>query len=388
MSRIRAVGFVPGLVALAVVSMALALVLWAVGVDDPFTPDIVLFPAAYLAFAAVGALILSSRPENVIGRLAMTAGVGGSLIGVVDSIARAEAELPGQAWAAWLAAVGFPLTLAPILFLVLLFPNGRLPSRRWRLVAALLLLGSGLVAAGNAFTPAFADYRQPNPLGIAGFEDGPLAQGGLGWLLLILGAILTTAGLVPRLLGARDIERQQLKWITFVAGIHALSWVLLALDLQPPWDELAGYAIFVSLTLIPAAAGIAILRYRLYDIDVVIRRTLVYGVLVAILGAVYVALVLGLQSALSGVTGGETLPVALSTLAIAALFGPVRGRVREVVDRRFYRSRFDTQQTLELFAGQLRDQVELEAVGRSLVDVAGQAVRPASIRVWLRERAG
>jgi hypothetical protein len=160
--------------------------------------------------------------------------------------------------------------------------------------------------------------------------------------------------------------------------------VILALDLPPPAGEIAKYVLFGTLTLIPAAAGIAILRYRLYDIDVVIRRTLVYGGLLAVLGVVYVALVLGLQTALSGVTGEGPLPVALSTLAIAALFGPARRRVRELVDRRFYRSRYDAQRTLEQFAGRLRDQVELETIGAALVDVAGDAVRPASATVWVR----
>ena len=382
----RQAGAATALFALAAGSMLLALVLWASLVNDPFTPDIALFPIAYLAFAAVGALILSRRPANVIGRLAMAAGVGGSVLGVMDSIARAEGEVPGQAWAAWAGAVGFPLTLAPILFLVLLFPNGRLPSPRWRVVAALVLIGSALVALGNALTPGFSDYRHPNPIGIAGFEEGPLAQGGVGWLLVIAGAIVTTGGLVPRLLRARDVERQQLKWITFAAAIHALSWVVLALDLAAPWGELAGYILFATLTLIPVAAGIAVLRYRLYDIDVVIRRTLVYAAVIAILAVAYVALVLGTQSLLAGVTQNRTLPVAVSTLAIAALFGPVRRRVRDLVDRRFYRSRYDAQRTLEAFAGRLRDEVELDAVGATLVDVAGRAVRPAHAAVWVRDR--
>jgi hypothetical protein len=141
-----------------------------------------------------------------------------------------------------------------------------------------------------------------------------------------------------------------------------------------------------ALGTVPIAAGIAILRYRLYDIDVVIRRTVVYGAVVAILGISYIALVVGLQSALTQFSGNDTLPVALSTLIIAALFVPVRTRVRQIVDRRFYRSRYDAQHTVESFAGRIRDEVELEAVGQVLATTVGEAVRPASIGVWLRTR--
>ena len=372
------------LLAAALVAMVAALALWAIGVDQPFTPDIVLFPVAYLAFAAVGAVILSSRPKNRIGLLAMVAGLGGSLVGITDSYARFTEEMPGQPVAAWIAGVGFPATLAPILFVVLLFPTGHLPSRRWRVVAWLLVAGSVLVAIGNAFTPAFADYRHPNPIGIPWFTGSPLEQGGIGWILVILGAVITTAGLVPRLRRATGIERQQLKWITFAAALHGGSWIVLALEPPGLAGEAAQYILFATLVLIPLAAGVAVLRYRLYDIDVVIRRTLVYGAVVAILAGVYVSLVLGLQSVLSGATGGGTLPVALSTLAIAALFGPVRARVRAIVDRRFYRSRYDAQRTLELFAARLRDQVELDAVAGSLVGAADRVMQPSSISVWVR----
>jgi hypothetical protein len=131
---------------------------------------------------------------------------------------------------------------------------------------------------------------------------------------------------------------------------------------------------------------VAILRHRLFDIDLVIRRTVVYAAVVAILGAAYVGLVLVLQSVLAGVTRNETFPVALGTLAIAALFGPVRAQVRAAVDRRFYRSTYDAQRTLEAFSGRVRDEVELEAVGRTLVEVTGQTIRPTSASVWLRPR--
>jgi hypothetical protein len=384
--RGRAIGAAVFLVAAA--AMALALVLWVVFVDDPLTPDIVLFPVAYLSFAAVGSMILSRHPTHPIGLLAAVAGIGGSLVGVADSYARQPVGAPGQAWAAWIGAVGFPASLGPIVFLILLFPTGRLASPRWRVAAGLAAVGFALVTIGNAFTPTFADYPNlPNPLGIAAFEDSPLHQGGIGWFSMVGGAVLAAAGLVPRLRRATGIERQQLKWVTYAGAIHGASWIVLALELPGVLGDLAQYVLFATLVLIPVAAGVAILRYRLYDIDVVIRRTLVYGAVIVILGAGYVGLVLASQALLSRLTGSDALPVALSTLAIAALFGPVRSRVRDVVDRRFYRSRYDAQQTLERFAARLRDEVELDRVADGLATTARRAVQPASVSVWIRHAA-
>lgn len=369
----------------AAVAMVLGLVLWAIGVDAPFTPDIALFPLAYLAFAAVGALIVAARPEHPIGRLSLAAGVGGALVALADSYAKMSGPLPGQDWAAWIGAIGFPASLGPVLFVILLFPNGRLASSRWRLVAWAIVAGMVVLGIGNALSPTFADYaNHPNPIGVDALAGSPIEQGGVGWFLVLFGAIMAALGLIPRLLRATGIERQQLKWITYAGAIHSTTWVVLALELGPPAGEIAKYALFATLTLIPAAAGIAILRYRLYEIDVVIRRTLTYSAVIAVLATVYVALVVALQTVMADATGGQTVPVALSTLVIAALFGPLRARVRELVDRRFYRSRYDAQQTLEQFSGGLREQVDLEAVAERLADVAGRAVRPASVGVWVR----
>ena len=365
--------------------MVAALLMWAVGTDEPFTPDIVLYPAAYLAFGAVGALIVSRHPTNLIGRLALLTGATGSVVALSDSVARSAQQAAGQEWAAWLAAWGFPATLAAPLLLILVFPTGRLASDRWRIVAVLIVVGVAGLAIGNAFTPHLADYPSiPNPVGMPAFVGSPLENGGLAWFPLLAGAIAAAAGLVPRLRHAQGIEREQLKWITFAAAVHGLSWVVLAIELPGTAGEIAKYGIFATLLLIPVATGIAILRYRLYDIDLVIRRTVVYGGVVAILGGIYVALILTLQSMLSSVVGGETFPVAFSTLLIAVLFGPVRRRVRDLVDRRFYRSRYDHQRLVEAFGARLSEEVELEKVSHTLTGAAGQAVRPASISLWLR----
>ena len=372
---------------LSVALIACALVLWAVGGDEAFTADILLFPLAYLSFGAVGAVIVTRQPGNRIGRLGLVAGLTGGVVGVLDAYARLAAPVPGQSWAALLATAAFPFSLGPILFLVLLFPTGHLPSPRWWIAAAILGTGVAGLALGNLLSPTFPDYPYRNPIGIEAMAGSPFEHGGIAWFLVLAGAVAAAAGLVVRLRRSTGAERQQLKWVTYAASLHSVSWVVLAIDLGGPAGELAQYAVFATLALIPVAAGIAILRYRLYDIDVVIRRTLVYGAVIALLGAVYVALVLVLQAALSDVTGGQTLPVALSTLVIAALFGPVRGRVRDAVDRRFYRSRYDAQRTLEAFAGRLRGEVELEAVAGALAAAVIQTVRPAAVGTWIRGRS-
>lgn len=370
---------------LSLCAMVAALIVWAVATGASVTPDIVFYPAAYVAFGGVGAVIVSRLPANRIGRLALATGALGSVVALCDSVARSVESVPGQEWAAWLAAWGFPVTLAPPLLLVLVFPTGRLASGRWKIVATLILVGIVGLAIGNAFTPNMADFPSlQNPVGIPAFTGSPLESGGVAWFPLLTGAILAALGLVPRLRRAQGIEREQLKWITFAAALHGISWIVLAIDLPGTAGAVAKYGIFATLLLIPIATGIAILRYRLYDVDIVIRRTLVYGVVVAILAAIYVALILALQSVLNQFIGGETLPVVLSTLVIAVLFGPLRGRVRDAVDRRFYRSRYDHQRLLEAFETRLRNEVELDSVSRTLTGVAGQAVRPQSIALWLR----
>ena len=370
---------------LAVVTMIAALLVWAVDANEPLTPDVVLYLVAFLAFAAVGALIVNRHPKNVIGLLALATGVAGSIVGLFDSVGRLKDPVIGQEWAAWIATWGFPATLAPALLMILLFPTGRLASPRWRIAAASVVIGALTVSIGNAFTPRMVDFPGVrNPVGIDWFQGSALESGGIGWFPLLAGAVVAALGLVPRLRRARGVERQQLKWITYAAALQGIGWVLVALDLRDTAGELAVAVVLGTLLLIPIAAGIAILRYRLYDIDVVIRRTVVYGVVVATLGALYATLVLAMQSIFSGMTGGDTIPVVLSTLAIAVMFGPVRGRIRELVDRRFYRSRYDQQHLVEWLGTQLRDEVELDSVSRSLTSVAGQAVRPASIGLWLR----
>jgi hypothetical protein len=368
--------------------MALAVLLALFATGEPFTAGLLLFPVAYLAFAAVGALVVVRQPRNVIGWLALATGAMGTIAGLADELARLE-WFAGRDWAAWVATWLFPLSFVPALLLVLTFPTGRLASPRWRVVAVMIVAGGALVASGSALIPTMPDHPDAtNPFAVAWAADAAVAVRGIGWFSLLAGAILAGVGLVPRLRRATGIERAQLKWITYVAALHGLSWLVLALDLPGIAGLLAEDALFLTLALLPVAAGIAILRYRLFEIDVVIRRTLIYGAVVVVLGGLYVLTILALQTLLTHVTGGQTLPVALSTLIIAVLFGPVRGRIRELVDRRFYRSRYDVARAHEALVDRLRDTADPDALIPLVTYAVAEAIQPSSVSVWVRRRSG
>jgi len=345
-------------------------------------------------FPIVGWLVASRRPANLMGWIFLGIGASQAITTFATPysshrLGPGEVLLPFAAevgWAGgWSWAPGFVMLLT---LSVLLFPDGRLPSRRWRFVP--LVAGLALVTFIVPIAAITWPIRKTLVADRAFAEQllvettGPIL---IGLLLLGIAATASLAALIARFRRSRGVERQQLKWFTLAGTIEIGTFTLspfLGFGEEPTLTN-AIIALVVA-PLLPIAAGIAILRYRLYDIDVVIRRTLVYGAVVAVLGALYVALMLGLQALLATATGGDTVAVALSTLAIAALFGPVRARVRDAVDRRFYRSRYDAQRTLESFASRLRGEVELEAVGTALVAAVTQTVRPASVGMWLRGR--
>ncbi len=359
--------------------------------DRPSFIDVLIFSFILMTFPGVGLAIAWMRPANPVGWLFLVVGVAISLAVVATEyagrVAFAGETLPGAelvAWVggwSWYVAGGIALPLA-----VMLFPDGHLPGPRWGAVVGLAIVFVVVLITAQAIQPgpleSYGGALQ-NPFGVSGpLSDALAALLPLGTLALVATGALAIVSLVVRFRRSRSPERQQIKWLLYPAAMFVVGLALAAATS----DTAAWSLALIGLSGFPIGVGIGILRHRLFDIDVVIRRTLIYGALVAILGTVYVALVLALQSALSGFTGGDTLPVALSTLTIAALFGPARARVREAVDRRFYRSRYDSWRTLEHFAGRMRDQVELDQVARSLLDIAGRAVRPASIGVWVRER--
>jgi len=234
----------------------------------------------------------------------------------------------------------------------------------------------------------------PNPFGISG-PIGDLARAVTDvfvWPLVTL-ALASFTALVTRFVRARGDERQQLKWVAYAATIMAVGMAAgLVVGLAEKGDDPAFSWLFhvtlLGLGLIPVAAGIGILRYRLYDLDLLINRTLVYAALSATLAAVYIGLVIALQGVLSGFTGGNSLAVAASTLAVAALFQPVRRRIQNAVDRRFYRSRYDAQRTLAAFSSRLRHEVDLAHLTDELRGVVAETLQPASVSVWLRSAPG
>jgi hypothetical protein len=351
--------------------------------------------AIALVFSAVGALIASRHPGNAIGWLFLGAGVAAGVAAVASSYADYWVEardgpvLLGKTAALYGDLSWIPWILVPSTFLLLLFPDGRLLSRRWRPVAwcAAAAIGGGFVAGALHAGPMEDRPQLTNPYGV----ESPLidALQGLSFFLLFIGIVGSVASLILRFRRARGEQRQQIKWLAFAGAVAGTCVIVFTALYDIVGEDVANAAIMLGVLSIPLAAGMAILRYRLYDIDVVINRTLVYGALTATLAAAYLGCVLLLQLLLNGITGDSGLAVAGSTLAVAALFRPARARIQGAVDRRFYRRKYDAAQTLERFGAQLRDEVDLGALRAELRSVVADTMQPAHVSVWLRPpRAG
>jgi hypothetical protein len=275
--------------------------------------------------------------------------------------------------------------MATTAFLPLYFPNGHLVSRRWRPVAwlAVLLTAFALVGPGGYETRGV-----PNPLGIESLNNITSLSTVLEVLLptsWVLVGLLCVGSLVVRFVRSRGVERQQIKWFVYAAALFiagAVQGQLLPVRLPSVVDEILFVAILQGLWI---AVGVAVLRYRLYDVDVVINRTIVYGVLTALLVLVYFGGVAALQLVLRPLTGGESqLAVVVSTLAIAALFNPLRRRTQRFIDRRFYRSKYDAAETLQGFSSKLREETDLDRLGGALVSVVHETMQPGHASLWLR----
>jgi len=370
--------------------LALALLVGSRVIGGAEGDGTVLIPALGLAFSGVGALIASRHPRNAVGWI--FAGVGvttglGAFAGAYaerwlggDGGSRALGELAAvYGTISWI-----PFILVPCTFVLLLFPDGRLVSPRWRWIAWCAGLGIAGLILVTAFDPGpLEDYPTlPNPYGV----DSPLLEplAGLSVLLLLIGMVGSAASLVVRFRRAQGERRMQIKWLA-LAGVVAALIVPISVIGSDLWGASAtNVACMLGVLCLPLAAGVAILRYRLYDIDVVINRALVYGALTAALAAAYLGCVLLLQLALSPLTADSGLAVAASTLAVAAMFRPARARVQAAVDRRFYRHRYDAAQTLEAFSGRLREELDLDALDASLRGVVAEAMQPAHVSLWLR----
>ncbi len=377
-----------GLVALAVTMLVSSTVIYAAGGSGVSLSFFIW--AIALVFAGVGAMIATRHPGNAIGWIFVSVAVTAGLAEVAHAYADywvggnggSEALAKTAAWYASLSWI--PFILVPATFLLLLFPDGHLLSPRWRPIAwcAALGIAGGFLTQGLTPGP-LEDYPQLiNPYGVTSSVLDPFTA--LAFFLMLVGIGGSAASLIVRFRRAAGEERLQIRWLALAGAIVAVVFPI-ALAGWDLWGEaVSNVAIMLSVIGLPIAAGVAILRYRLYDIDVVINRTLVYGALTATLAAAYLASVLVLQLALSGLTAGSGLSVAASTLGIAALFRPARSRIQGIVDRRFYRRKYDAARTLEGFSARLRDEVDLSALDAELRGVVVETMQPAHVSLWLR----
>jgi hypothetical protein len=358
-------------------------------------PDELAARIGWGAFPTVGAVIVARQPHNRIGWLCCAVGLLlGPTFFAQDYAWYALLHQPGLpgGWAmAWLGQWPWSIAVGLLWFVVLLFPNGHLVSPRWRPVAWALAVDLAALWVWAAFAPrpleAIGLEHLTNPLGLQQAEAAFTLLIGIAFPIAALLAVLAAASMVVRFRRSRSVERQQLKWFTYAATLVTLVWLLFfAAGLErllPP--ALVFIASDIWLAGIPAAIGIAVLRYRLYDIDRLINRTLVYGLLTTVLGAVYTSVVLVLGQLFGGLSSEPpSWVVAGATLAVAALFQPARRRIQAVVDRRFNRRRADAAKTIEAFADRLREQVDLDTLTAELLAVADHTMEPTKTSLWLR----
>jgi hypothetical protein len=370
----------------------------------------VLYALLFLAFPFVGALIASRRPQNPIGWILLADGLLWMFLTVIDSYSRYGVAEPGS--------VPFPVTIGALantllwvptvgllgIYTILLFPDGKLPSRRWRPLA--WFSAAVIVLLGVTGTLA------PGPLENQGGVRNPFGLEALPWLvvatyvitpLLPLCILASAVSMVLRFRRSRGEERQQIKWIAFAASFVGLLYLTAmvigvifttafsgdggSLPSPPWWFDLLFSVAVLGFAGVPVAIGFAVLKYRLYDIDIIINRTLVYGSLTATLVALYFGVVAATQTILRALTGQTEQPqlaVVVSTLVIAALFNPLRRRIQSFIDRRFYRKKYDARKTLDGFSARLRDQTDLQTLNNDLAGVIRETMQPAHVSLWLR----
>jgi hypothetical protein len=352
---------------------------------------VVLALANVLTFSVVGAIVASRHPRNPIGWIFSTVG----LVTGLDALNHGYTEFwLASGWgsrsfgetAAWFGTWAWIVQTVALTFLLLLFPNGRLPSPRWWPAAWCAGLGiSGFVVSYALDAGPLADFPQVvNPYGL----DSPLVRiVGIAGALVVVGSMVASAiSVIVRARHAGRVERQQIKWLAY-GGVVAVGTSLVAGAISI-WSVTVSIAVTnLALLALPVFTGIAIVRYRLYDIDFLINRTLVYGFLTALLAAVYFGGVTATQTAFRALSGQQEQPqlaIVISTLVIAALFNPLRRRIQAFIDRRFYRRKYNARKTLDAFSARLRDETDLEALNAELVSVVRETMQPAHVSLWLR----
>ena len=351
-----------------------------------------------LAFATVGSLIASRRPDNPIGWLFCISTLLWALGNVLQeyttyALITVPGSLPAGALMGvighWIGGIGFFLMLT---FLLLLFPDGHLPSPRWRFLAWLIAVLLALYSITFLLSPypyanSAIDLRLEavrNPIGIGSANDLFDQLGGITPLLLFPTILACIVSVFLRFRRARGVERQQLKWFTYGMTLSILMIVVILILIFSTANGGSSWPFYLAVVCIPISAGIAMLRYRLYDIDVLINRTLIYGILTAVLALAYAISILILQYLLSAFTEGSQLAIVGSTLVIAVLFQPLRGRIQRIIDRRFYRSKYDAARTLSAFSARLRSEVDLQQLSEHLLTVVQETMQPTHVSLWLR----
>jgi len=349
-----------------------------------------------LGFVALGLLVARRRPHNPVGWI--VAGTG--MVVLVSSFAQSYAvyalftdpwSLPGGGIMAWLSNWTFiPVIFAAPSLLFLLFPDGHLLSRRWRPVPWVVILTSCATVTSTMLQPVLDDppfEGVPNPLGVDTPSIVNTILSSIGWPGMAASFLVAAFAMILRLRRSRGVERQQLKWLAAAAAILPLASAASVAGYYLGFELLAAFVGPLSIIPIFLAAGYAVLRYRLYDIDVVINRTLVYGSLTLTLVLVYFGGVATIQTLFRALTGQEQQPqlaVVVSTLAIAAMFNPLRRRLQALIDRLFYRSKYDATKTLEEFSLRLREETDLDALGGGRVSLVRDTMQPTHVSLWLR----
>ena len=379
------------IVTLAAVLAAVVLTISTVDAGGSANAAIALVPSSLgAAYAVVGWIVASRRSRNPIGWVFLGIGFWGAIEGLSASGATygltvRPGAIPLAAELAWVSVWAWAPALSLLVtFSLLLFPDGRLPSRRWRPAAWAVVVMIVLLVLPVAITTW--PIRGAGLL--AGAESPPLQI--VGFLMFPVLAVASIGSIVLRFRRSTGRDRQQLKWFTFAAflEIGLIVVVVVAESVAASGSNVTPlimvFAVVLVMPLLPATIGLAIFRYRLYDIDRIISRTIGWLVMSAILGTVFVLVIVGLQAILAGLTANNTVAVAASTLVVAALFAPVRTRVQRAVDQRFQRARYDADQTAAAFAAHLRQVVDLETLRSELGTVIAGTLQPSSVRVWVR----
>src|SRR5215203_1798042 len=385
------------------ISITLATAAAVLGLSETAADLIMVLSVAVLGlvFGATGAIVASRLPRNPIGWIFCVLALLFEFSVCSDAYvaygSQAGGFLPERAWVGWTSQWSTnALTPALIILCFLVFPTGSLPSARWRALVWVVVGVAAVHAVSVALAPGtLVDFPIENPIGIES-AGGLRAMADASILVLVIPLmLLSVVSLFVRLRRSSGVERQQLKWFAYAAALLAsglvVSSVLFALFEGTIARELTDLVFFVifpaTLSGIPVAIGVAILKYRLYDIDLLINRTLVYATLTALLAATYFGGVTGAQAIFRTLTGQEEQPqiaVVASTLVIAALFNPLRRRIQAFVDRGFYRRKYDARKTLEAFSAKLRDETDLEALNAELVGVVRETMQPSHISLWRR----